>query len=798
MTATINRHALVGALAVLLCAPPAGAQQADDLPADPTDADVTAANNRGFALYKQRRHAEAVVEFKKALKLCIRVHGDQHTDTALILLNLAIQHQELEQHDQAEPWLLRALEIQEARLGKDSPWVAKTLDALGVAYHGMSRYAQGEPLLLRALSIRQARRDHAGAAEVQVNLVCLYRDWGRYAQAEKLARNVVADREAQASGNLRALGPALRLLGSVLSRKGDYEEAQAVLLRGLELNERHLGRDHGETLRCVEELAKLYERMGRLAQALPLYRRWAASCQAVFGPSSPKTGQALQNLADLYTLMRQYAQAEPLYLQALAIAEKLAPHQPGAYAACAQAAAGMYESDQRYDQAERLYLRAIQHAEKLDKTRSAALASILNDLALLYHATGRYSQAEPLYLRALKLDESWTGQDDATGGPTMRRHNLARLYQAMGRRDKSAPLLQGVLETWKKNMGPTHPKVGECMNSLAHVYLGMGELEKAWDLARQAQPILLARRAMAADAPLDRAVFHGAHGSGCKLLEELTLRLNKPVDVLELVESSQALALRELLALGQVQAGQGAAAAEAGQSISSQRMAVSPVLDAQTAVLGWVQHDERLWGYVIRSRGKPVWVNLSGGFDSDADGLRIVRTRAAGRDPRPPAASPGPGRPLPQPLPAAGRPPQGRAEPDRPVAGGDGRRAGRDAAAAPGGRGHAHRRLALAGPGVSRQLRAVVHGAGHPLPAPPGATGQAVEPHVAGLGRPALQPGAVGGHTERAGRAARSAPAGRAGSGRPGPGAARRGDQHLATPARHARRGEDDRLAARA
>ena len=62
-------------------------------------------------------------------------------------------------------------------------------------------------------------------------------------------------------------------------------------------------------------------------------------------------------------------------------------------------------------------------------------------------------------------------------------------------------------------------------------------------------------------------------------------------------------------------------------------MAVSPVLDAQTAVLGWVQHDERLWGYVIRSRGKPVWVNLSGGFDSDADGLRIVRTRAAGRDP---------------------------------------------------------------------------------------------------------------------------------------------------------------------
>src|SRR5262249_12667486 len=77
-------------------------------------------------------------------------------------------------------------------------------------------------------------------------------------------------------------------------------------------------------------LALLYRRQGRHAEAEPLYRRSLALREKALGPDHPEVGTSLNNLASLYRSQGRYAEAEPLYRRSLALYEKaLGPDHPG-------------------------------------------------------------------------------------------------------------------------------------------------------------------------------------------------------------------------------------------------------------------------------------------------------------------------------------------------------------------------------------------------------------------------------------------------------------------------------------
>jgi tetratricopeptide (TPR) repeat protein len=56
---------------------------------------------------------------------------------------------------QAEPLLVRALDVREKALGPSHPDVAQSLNNLSVAYRQLGRAAEGEPLLKRAIAIKE-------------------------------------------------------------------------------------------------------------------------------------------------------------------------------------------------------------------------------------------------------------------------------------------------------------------------------------------------------------------------------------------------------------------------------------------------------------------------------------------------------------------------------------------------------------------------------------------------------------------------------------------------------------------
>ena len=73
--------------------------------------------------------------------------------------------------------------------------------------------------------------------------------------------------------------------------------------RALGARERVLGGEHPDTLTSVNNLASLYARQGRYAEAEPLYQRAVSGAEKVLGPEHPDTQLYRRNLEALQSKM---------------------------------------------------------------------------------------------------------------------------------------------------------------------------------------------------------------------------------------------------------------------------------------------------------------------------------------------------------------------------------------------------------------------------------------------------------------------------------------------------------------
>ncbi len=155
------------------------------------------------------------------------------------------------------------------------------------------------------------------------NLALLYDTQGRYADAEPLYKRSLAIRE-------KALGPdhpdvatgaeqpGLRSTGTKVATPMPSRSTSGRWRSG----RRRSVPTIPDVALSLNNLASLYDKQGRYADAEPLYKRSLAIWEKALGPDHPNVATALTNLAELYTNQGRYAEAEPLYMRSLAIREK--------------------------------------------------------------------------------------------------------------------------------------------------------------------------------------------------------------------------------------------------------------------------------------------------------------------------------------------------------------------------------------------------------------------------------------------------------------------------------------------
>ncbi len=295
----------------------------------------------------------------------------------------------------------------------DSPKLATSLGRLAELYREQGRYGQAEPLFLRALAIREQQlgADHSLFATTLNNLANLYYCQGRYGEAEPLYLRAVTISEQQLGADHPTVATHLNNLANLYRAQGRYGEAEPLYLRAVTIGEQQLGADHPDVASGLDNLAGLYCAQGRYGKAEPLHLRALAISEQQLGADHPTVASRLNNLAELYRAQGRYGEAEPLYLRAVTIGEpQLGADHPDV-AIWLNNLALLYRAQGRYGAAEPLYRRALTISEQQLSANHPAVATRLNNLAELYRAQGRYAEAEPLYRRGLAILNERLGDD---------------------------------------------------------------------------------------------------------------------------------------------------------------------------------------------------------------------------------------------------------------------------------------------------------------------------------------------------------------------------------------------------
>mgnify|MGYP005849604097 CR=1 FL=1 len=300
--------------------------------------------------------------------------GPESLRVALLAGTVASSRIEARQWNEAEPFLLRSLEITERRLGPGSPSAALLRGTLGSLRGRQGRFDEAEQLLLDAIdtTLRHFGPRHPQHAIALSNLASVYMAQRRTAEAASLLEAAIAireddpgtppdalarsygniagihaqlgDREKAASCFARALAlyetggaidnasshaSLLANLGAFNIEGGDLEKAEEYLARSIALNTQAYGEGHPSTAMAWRNLAPLYLRQGRHEEALDAAREAARLIEKSQGRQSPTWAGARQLVADASERLGDHQAALDGYLEVVAFYDDLSAKDPG-------------------------------------------------------------------------------------------------------------------------------------------------------------------------------------------------------------------------------------------------------------------------------------------------------------------------------------------------------------------------------------------------------------------------------------------------------------------------------------
>ncbi|MDM8568487.1 FxSxx-COOH system tetratricopeptide repeat protein [Thiotrichales bacterium HSG1] len=262
--------------------------------------------------------------YERSLAIKEKVYGEEHSEVATGLNNLALLYKTQGNYKEAKPLYERSLAISEKVHEKEHPDVATSLNNLALLYRIQGDYKTAKLLYERSLAIREKvyGKEHPDIAQSINNLAVLYYSQGDYKAAKPLYERALDIWEKVHGEEHPLLATSLNNLATLYKDQSDCQAAKPLYERALAIDEKIYGKEHPDVARDLNNQASLYDDQGDYEQAKPLYERSLAIDEKVYGKEHPDVAIDLNNLASLYKTQGDYEKAKPLYERAIKIANK--------------------------------------------------------------------------------------------------------------------------------------------------------------------------------------------------------------------------------------------------------------------------------------------------------------------------------------------------------------------------------------------------------------------------------------------------------------------------------------------
>ena len=410
--------------------------------------------NAGRAALEERRFAEAEKHLRAALA---EAEGFGSSDPRLITSLEALLDLYRRQGLKApqEPPMKRLLEVREGQLGYAHPDLVPDLMNLAWLYQERGKPGEALPLLTRALEIREAALgpNHPDTIQAVIDVGRTHLELRQFAQAEEMFRRSLLVHENNPEGDVEAITQDLRNLASVYARQGLRDEAEALDRQAREGQNSASGESAEEAMEAAWQTGEFYAAKWRFGEAEPLLLRAIEIEEKVLGARAPNLIFRYQEMVRIYRLQGREEEAQAFVQRALAIAAKPGKTEPaGATGIDTELkilnSAALYMDERRFAEAEKLYQEALEISRNTDGQEYPMRVSILESLGSAVCAQGDLDRALPFLRKAIAIAEKAEGADHPRVASCLL--SLARCYCRLDRDAEGEAVLKQAIQILDK------------------------------------------------------------------------------------------------------------------------------------------------------------------------------------------------------------------------------------------------------------------------------------------------------------------------------------------------------------
>jgi tetratricopeptide (TPR) repeat protein len=358
--------------------------------------------------------------------------------------------------------LERALPLTERLHGPKSEQCLQLLNALGMSLENSGQFRKGAETYERLLAIQQETLGK-GRVEVAKTLHIVGRNYTQlkdYRRADGYFQESIAVFEAQLGKETKELVEPLVMLGGNYLIEGKYLLAEPLLLRGVNLADRHKDLVHQEF--GLSFLQSCYDALGQYSKAEPVIERLLKHQERLFGPNDPSLCSTLHSLGHMYWKMGQYADAEKSFLRSAAIGKEKAGTFADTNLNTLNCLSVLYWNTGRREESLKLRQRIFEHAEKQLAPDHPFRVFMMLQLGRDYVESGDLARAEPLLLGGLEKVKKLPGNRDEG-------LFVATLYRLQGKYDLAEQMIRDVLKWQGQRYGPSNSNLARTWTDLALV-----------------------------------------------------------------------------------------------------------------------------------------------------------------------------------------------------------------------------------------------------------------------------------------------------------------------------------------
>ncbi|MFY9984164.1 MAG: tetratricopeptide repeat protein [Chthoniobacterales bacterium] len=360
--------------------------------------------------------------------------------------------------------LAAAAEAQRSSPAKNAEAV-EAFELAGWAAEKRIEYADALKRLHDAEALTDVTRDPLEWARVQFAIAWVLIGKGQYNDAESILLKVLKEREP-------ALGPehpdtlnTRNALAKELYFKGKYAEAEAECRAVLKVQEKVLGPEHPDTLSTRTNLALALDGQCKYAEAEAEDRVVIKLKEKVLGPEHPETLGTRIILVLALDNEGKYAEAEAQGRAVLKLEEKvLGPEHPNTLE-LRNFLADALGGEGKYTEAEAESRTVIKLEEKVLGLENPITLGMHSSLADALNGQGKYADAEAEYRSVIKLEEKVLGPEHASTLNT--RASLPDALEHEGKYAEAEAECRAVIKLEEKVLGPEDRLTLDTRTSLA-------------------------------------------------------------------------------------------------------------------------------------------------------------------------------------------------------------------------------------------------------------------------------------------------------------------------------------------